>query len=202
MTKFYQLTKNPLNLRPSSPAWRGQCGVVNGFSKFTSYPFAFRAFFLLCRTYYYKYNVRTLYAFISRYAPPAENDTYRYFRFVRSLLDSRGFSHLDYFSLDEDYLKNLADFISCYESGVKAGTFSSSISNGYNLEAMFIAYSIIEDRTKAIIIHVNKYEVYLKKYKNKPSLYTKITYIQKMKLLEILALDLVKILTLKNMRLL
>ena len=55
-----------------------------------------------------------------------------------------------------------------------------AISNGYNLEAMFIAYSIIEDRTKAIIIHVNKYEVYLKKYKNKPALYTKITYIQKM----------------------
>lgn len=54
-----------------------------------------------------------------------------------------------------------------------------AILNGYNLEAMFIAYSIIEDRTKAILIHINKYESYLKKCKNKPSLYTKITYIQK-----------------------
>lgn len=55
-----------------------------------------------------------------------------------------------------------------------------AISNGYNLEAIFITYSIIEDRTKAILIHVEKYESYLKKYKNKPSLYTKITYIKKL----------------------
>lgn len=54
-----------------------------------------------------------------------------------------------------------------------------AITNGFNLEAMFIAYSIMEDRTKAILIHINKYESYLKKWKNKPSLYTKITYIQK-----------------------
>lgn len=54
-----------------------------------------------------------------------------------------------------------------------------AISNSYNLEAIFIAYFIIEDRTKAILIHINKYEAYLKKHKNKPSLHTKITYIQK-----------------------
>lgn len=37
-----------------------------------------------------------------------------------------------------------------------------AISNGYNLEAMFITYFIIEDRTKAILIHMGKYESYLK----------------------------------------
>ena len=31
-----------------------------------------------------------------------------------------------------------------------------AISNGYNLEAMFITYFIIEDRTKAILIHMGK----------------------------------------------
>ncbi len=54
-----------------------------------------------------------------------------------------------------------------------------AILNGYNLEAMFIAYSIIEDRTKAILIHIEKYDFYLKKHKNRSSLHTKITYIQK-----------------------
>ena len=54
-----------------------------------------------------------------------------------------------------------------------------AIVSRFYLEATFIAYSIMEDRTKAILVHIDMYKSYLKKYKNKPSLHTKITYMQK-----------------------
>ena len=54
-----------------------------------------------------------------------------------------------------------------------------SLSNGFYLEAMFIAYAIIEDRTESILRHGELWEAYLKKRKGKdPTLNSKITYIQ------------------------
>ena len=56
----------------------------------------------------------------------------------------------------------------------------SALNSDFNLEAMFIEYAIMEDRTESILRHADKWEAYLKKRgKNEPTLNSKIVYIQK-----------------------
>ena len=53
-----------------------------------------------------------------------------------------------------------------------------SIAGGFNLEAVFIEYSIMEDRTEAILRHAGKWEKYLRKREKRgPTLNSKISYI-------------------------
>ncbi len=57
---------------------------------------------------------------------------------------------------------------------------NSALHSGFHLEAMFIEYAILEDRTESILRHAGKWEAYLKKRgKNEPTLNSKIIYIQK-----------------------
>jgi hypothetical protein len=57
----------------------------------------------------------------------------------------------------------------------------SALNSGFNLEAMFIEYAIMEDRTESILRHADKWEAYLKKRgRNEPTLNSKIVYIQKL----------------------
>ena len=57
----------------------------------------------------------------------------------------------------------------------------SALNNNFNLEAIFIEYAIMEDRTESILRHAEKWEAYLKSRKGRePSLDSKIRYIQKM----------------------
>lgn len=54
-----------------------------------------------------------------------------------------------------------------------------ALKNGFNLEAMFIEYAILEDRTESILRHGGYWDAYLKKRKGKdPTISTKISYIQ------------------------
>lgn len=58
---------------------------------------------------------------------------------------------------------------------------NSAISHGFNLEAMFIEYAIIEDRTESILRHAEKWDAYLKKRNGRsPTLNSKVNYIQKL----------------------
>lgn len=55
-----------------------------------------------------------------------------------------------------------------------------ALDNGFNLEAMFIEYAILEDRTESILRHAGKWDAYLKKRgKNFPTLNSKIETILK-----------------------
>ena len=55
-----------------------------------------------------------------------------------------------------------------------------AIASGFNLEAMFIAYSIMEDRSESVLKHAGKYEKYLKKRGNRnPSIDSKFKEILK-----------------------
>ena len=55
-----------------------------------------------------------------------------------------------------------------------------AIANGFNLEAMFIAYSIMEDRSESVLKHAGKYEKYLEKRGNRnPSIESKLNEILK-----------------------
>lgn len=56
---------------------------------------------------------------------------------------------------------------------------NKALAKGFNLEAMFIAYAIMEDRTESILRHGGWWDAYLKKRKGKdPTINSKITYIQ------------------------
>ena len=58
---------------------------------------------------------------------------------------------------------------------------NSAMKSGFHLEAMFIEYAIMEDRTESILRHAGKWEAYLKKRgRNEPTLHSKIVYIQKL----------------------
>ena len=57
----------------------------------------------------------------------------------------------------------------------------SALNNGFNLEAMFIEYAIMEDRTESILRHSEMWEAYLKSRKGRePTIDSKIRYIQKL----------------------
>lgn len=57
----------------------------------------------------------------------------------------------------------------------------SALNGGFNLEAMFIEYAIMEDRTESILRHAGKWEAYLKSRKGRePSIDSKIKYVQKL----------------------
>ena len=58
---------------------------------------------------------------------------------------------------------------------------NSALKSGFNLEAMFIEYAIMEDRTESILRHAEKWEAYLKSRKGRaPNIDSKIRYIQKL----------------------
>ena len=57
---------------------------------------------------------------------------------------------------------------------------NKALANGFNLEAMFIEYAILEDRTESILRHGGMWDAYLKKQKDRgPTINSKITYIRK-----------------------
>ena len=57
---------------------------------------------------------------------------------------------------------------------------NKALANGFNLEAMFIEYAILEDRTESILKHGGLWDAYLKKQKGRgPTINSKITYIRK-----------------------
>jgi len=55
-----------------------------------------------------------------------------------------------------------------------------ALANGFNLEAMFIEYAILEDRTESILRHADQWEAYIKSRKGRePNIDSKIRYIKK-----------------------
>ena len=57
----------------------------------------------------------------------------------------------------------------------------SALNNGFNLEAMFIEYAIMEDRTESILRHSEMWDAYLKSRKGRqPAIDSKIRYIQRL----------------------
>lgn len=61
------------------------------------------------------------------------------------------------------------------------GRLKKALASGFNLEAVFIEYAILEDRTESILRHADKWEAYLKSLKGRQAkLDSKIKYIQKL----------------------
>lgn len=57
---------------------------------------------------------------------------------------------------------------------------NKALANGFNLEAMFIEYAIMEDRTESVLRHAELWDAYIKSRKGRePTINSKIQYIQK-----------------------
>ena len=55
-----------------------------------------------------------------------------------------------------------------------------ALNEGFNLEAIFIEYAILEDRTESILRHAGKWDAYIKSLKGRePAIESKIKYIKK-----------------------
>lgn len=62
----------------------------------------------------------------------------------------------------------------------QAKRLKSALEKGFNLEAMFIEYAILEDRTESILRHADMWDSYLKHRKGRgPNIDSKVKYIQK-----------------------
>lgn len=82
-----RMINNPLNIKYTPLyTWKGSCGKVNGFVRFETLDYGFRAAILLIRTY-----VRNDFTYIRdiirRFAPPSENPTDNYIKYVLSRTD-------------------------------------------------------------------------------------------------------------------
>ena len=57
---------------------------------------------------------------------------------------------------------------------------NKALANGFNLEAMFIEYAIMEDRTESILHQAELWDAYIKSRKGRePTINSKVQYIQK-----------------------
>lgn len=107
---------NPCNIRYSNKThWIGQVGQHNGFASFSSCYYGYRAFLVLCRTYYRKYHITTVSAFLQKYAPCTENNTSAYIDFVVSNLAKHNLN-CD-FDLSRNRLYWLAYYVTKFENG-------------------------------------------------------------------------------------
>lgn len=77
-----QRNNNPLNIRYNvMNKWRGQVGSNAGFCVFSEKAYGYRASFINLRTYHRR-GINTLRTIINTWAPPTENNTFEYIRFV------------------------------------------------------------------------------------------------------------------------
>ena len=77
---------NPLNIRHSADQWQGarREQTDKSFVQFESMAYGYRAMFVLLDSYRSKYGLCTIRQMLGRYAPPTENFTEGYIRFVAS----------------------------------------------------------------------------------------------------------------------
>lgn len=75
---------NPGNIKKNDIEWEGLSAIQtdNTFFQFTDPIYGIRALTKILRTYRDKYDLKNIWAIISRYAPPSENDTEAYKNFV------------------------------------------------------------------------------------------------------------------------
>ena len=56
-----------------------------------------------------------------------------------------------------------------------------ALANGFNLEAMFIEYALMEDRTESVLRHADKWDAYIKSRRGRePNIDSKVKYIRKL----------------------
>lgn len=78
---------NPANIRRGA-SWKGlRRYQTDFFCQFENMSFGIRAFFVLMRTYHYRYNLNTISEILYRFAPLSENNTFAYISAVTSSMN-------------------------------------------------------------------------------------------------------------------
>lgn len=122
MKKFRR--NNPMNLRYSERNnWIGQTGQTNGFCCFQSVEYGFRAAFITLQSYG-KSGYNTITKIVTRWAPPAENPTQTYIKYVALRMTHLGYGELSVdtanIRLDmknPEVIMDLMMFMTKFESG-------------------------------------------------------------------------------------
>lgn len=107
---------NPGNIRRSKTTYRGETDSDDpDFKQFKSIGWGYRAIFVLLHTYQVKYNLLSIRGMISRYAPPSENNTAAYIRFVSNYTGIDPDVQIN--TLDGKNMVGIAEAISKMENG-------------------------------------------------------------------------------------
>lgn len=107
---------NPLNLVVSNNNWLGKVASNNRFEKFSSLEYGMRANVINLRTYYNKYNLKSISQIINKWAPPVENNVLNY---ITRVVADTGFGSGMTLPYTKDTFASLAAAMSAVELGDK-----------------------------------------------------------------------------------
>lgn len=124
---------NPGNIRQSKVRYRGEVRPSRdaAFKQFASLAWGYRAIFVLLHTYRVRYGLDTVAGMIARWAPPSENRTDLYVRFVAGACGVAEDEVLD--TLDGGTMIPLVRAVSRMENGVAAD--AAAVLRGWELFA-------------------------------------------------------------------
>lgn len=125
--------RNPGNIRRSRTRYKGEVHPSRdaAFKQFESVEWGYRAMFVLLYTYRKRNGCDTLRKMISRYAPPSENDTGSYLRFVASAAGISPDVRVD--TSDRRMMVAVVAAMSHIENGIRARL--SDVERGWELFA-------------------------------------------------------------------
>lgn len=111
---------NPGNIRQSRSNFKGEVRPSrdSAFKQFESMAYGYRAMFVLLNSYHKRYGLTTIREMISRWAPPSENFTEGYIRFVSERSGIAADVEVD--SRSERDMVPIVAAMSEIENGVKA----------------------------------------------------------------------------------
>lgn len=111
---------NPGNIRQSRSNFKGEVRPSrdSAFKQFESMAYGYRAMFVLLNSYHKRYGLTTIREMISRWAPPTENFTEGYIRFVSERSGIAADVEVD--SRSERDMVPIVAAMSEIENGVKA----------------------------------------------------------------------------------
>lgn len=111
---------NPLNIRKNDTKWQGLRDRQDdpAFFQFETMAYGYRAAFRTLDTYRTKHGCRCLADFITRWAPPSENDTSAYIRTVCRRTGLADVSTVD--TRNEKQMCGIVAAMSIVENGVEA----------------------------------------------------------------------------------
>lgn len=107
---------NPGNLKQTATNWQGQVKPSGDppFAQFSDAVWGARAMIILIKRTYRGYGLNTIRGIITRYAPPAENDTQAY---IQTISQKTGLSPDRVLSTEDDYRK-VIQAMAALENGV------------------------------------------------------------------------------------
>lgn len=116
---------NPMNLRYSeNNNWIGQTEPTNGFCNFTSVEYGFRAAYITLKNYG-KRGYNTIRKIVTRWAPPSENPTQTYIKYVALRMTHLGYGELYVDTADirldmknPEVIIDLMVYMTRFESGI------------------------------------------------------------------------------------